>query len=207
MVTVKTDQDQVILADERFDMDDYLSRLAETLARVRREEISAVIEVLFDAWKHGKRIYVFGNGGSAATASHIVNDLCKLTIVEGCPRVKAIGLNDNVPLMTAWSNDTNYENIFSEQLRNLVEPGDVILAISTSGHSPSILRALEVGREHHATCMGLTGDTGGKLKDLVDYCIFVPDSHMGRQEDAHMILDHIIANALKQKIHEEGQKK
>jgi D-sedoheptulose 7-phosphate isomerase len=181
--------------------------LTETLTRLCREDVYTVIEVLFKAWRQGKRIYVFGNGGSAATASHIVNDLCKLTIVDGQPRVKAIGLNDNVPLMTAWSNDTDYENIFAEQLRNMVEPQDVLLAISTSGLSPNILRALDLGREYDAICVGLTGDRGGKLKDKVDYCIFIPDSHMGRQEDGHMILDHILANGLKQKILDEAQKK
>ena len=200
MVRVQTNQKTVIISEDSFSVDDYLNRLAETLAQMNREDIYAVIEVLFTAWKQGRRIYVCGNGGSAATASHIVNDLCKLTIVNEHPRVKAIGLNDNVPLMTAWSNDTDYVNIFAEQLKNLLEPGDIVLAISTSGHSPSILRALEVGREYQAICVGLTGDTGGKLKDIVDYCIYIPDSHMGRQEDGHMILDHILANGLRQRI-------
>ena len=178
-------------------VDDYLRRLADALNALSRQQIYAVIGVLYNAWRGNQQIFICGNGGSAATASHMVNDLCKLTIVEGQPRVRAIGLTDNIPLMTAWGNDTEYANIFAEQLKNYVQPGDVLIAISASGNSPNVLRALEVARGYGAICVGLTGKDGGKLKELVDHCIFIPDDYIGRQEDGHMILDHVIASTLR----------
>ncbi|HID24182.1 MAG TPA: SIS domain-containing protein [Planctomycetaceae bacterium] len=141
-----------------------------------------------------------GNGGSAATASHMANDFNKLTIVPGQPRFKAIALTDNVPLMTAWGNDTAYENIFVEQLLNFLEPGDVVIGISTSGNSPNVLKALQVAREHGAVTVGFTGRDGGQLKHLVDHCILVPSDHIGQQEDMHMVLDHVIATTLRHLI-------
>ena len=131
----------------------------------------------------------------------MANDLNKLTIVEGMPRMKAIALTDNVPLMTAWSNDTSYENAFSEQMRNFIQTGDIVVCISTSGNSPSILRAVEVARQYEATVIGFTGEPGGELRRSSDYCIAVPDDHIGRQEDGHMILDHVIANTLRDLIY------
>ena len=109
-----------------------------------------------------------------------------------------VALTDNVPLLTAWGNDTDYANVFSEQLRNLVRPGDVVIAISGSGNSPNVLKAVEVGRQAGATTIGLTGFEGGKLKDLVDICIVVPANHMGQAEDGHMILDHLITDCIKE---------
>ena len=117
------------------------------------------------------------------------------------PRMKAIALTDNVPLMTAWSNDTSYENAFSEQMRNFIQTGDIVVCISTSGNSPSILRAVEVARQYEATVIGLTGEPGGELRKSSDYCIAIPDDHIGRQEDGHMILDHVIANTLRDLIY------
>jgi D-sedoheptulose 7-phosphate isomerase len=178
-------------------VNDYLCRLIEMLRRLSRDEIYNVVQVLYQAWQRERHIFVCGNGGSASTASHMVNDLCKLTIIEGQARVKAIALTDNVALMTAWSNDTEYENVFAEQLRNLIEPGDVVIGISASGNSPNILRTMEVAREYQAICIGLTGDTGGKLKAMVDHCISIPDDYIGRQEDGHLILDHVIATTLR----------
>jgi len=182
-------------------VEDYLSRLERTVNRLSREDIWAVVQVMYRAWQEGKQIFLIGNGGSAATASHMANDLNKLTIVEGMPRMKAIALTDNVPLMTAWSNDTSYENAFSEQMRNFIQTGDIVVCISTSGNSPSILRAVEVARQYEATVIGLTGEPGGELRRSSDYCIAVPDDHIGRQEDGHMILDHVIANTLRDLIY------
>jgi D-sedoheptulose 7-phosphate isomerase len=130
----------------------------------------------------------------------MANDLNKLTIVEGMPRMKAMALTDNVPLITAWSNDTSYENAFSEQLLNFIQPGDIVICISASGNSPNILRAIEVARQSEATVIGFTGQPGGKLRELADHSIFIPDDHIGRQEDGHMILDHVISNSLRHLI-------
>lgn len=181
-------------------VDEYLTLLAGTLGRISRQQVWSAIEVLFEAWHSKKHVYIIGNGGSAATASHMANDLNKFTIVEGMPRFKAVSLSDNIPLMTAWANDSSYESIFSEQLLNLVESGDVVVAISTSGNSSNILQALKVARQKQATTIGFTGDDGGMLKDLVDHCVFIPDAYIGRQEDGHMILDHMIASLLRKLI-------
>lgn len=182
----------------------YLTTLARTIDELPRGEIWEVISVLEGAWRRGARIFIVGNGGSAATASHIANDLNKLTIVPGQPRLKAIALTDNVPLITAWGNDSAYAQVFAEQLLNFLEPGDIVLAISCSGNSPNILRALEVAREHQAVTVGFTGDVGGKLVQLVDHCILVPSDHIGRQEDGHLILGHVIANTLRLLIEQEA---
>lgn len=201
---IRTDeQKKLIVTEGRLDpVSEYLSRLSDMILRMPREQIYEVIQVLYEAWELGQRIFVCGNGGSAANASHLVNDLSKLTIVEGQPRFKVIGLTDNVALMTAWSNDTEYENVYAEQLRNLVEPGDVVIGISASGNSPNILRTMEVAHENQVIRVGLTGASGGRLKELVDYCIMIPDEHIGRQEDGHMIVNHIIANTLRWMITE-----
>jgi len=159
-----------------------------------------VIHVLMDAQQRGARVFLLGNGGSAATASHMANDLNKLTIVDGQPRFKAIALTDNVPLMTAWGNDTAYENIFVEQMLNFLEPGDVVVGISTSGNSGNVVRALEVAREYGAITVGFIGRDGGQLRHVADHCVFVPSDHIGQQEDVHMVLDHVIANTLRDLI-------
>ena len=184
-------------------VEDYLMALAKMVSAMPRDQIWAVIEVLMGAWRRGAQVFLLGNGGSAATASHIANDLNKLTIVPGKPRFKAIALTDNVPLITAWGNDTAYENIFVEQMLNFLASGDVVIGISTSGNSSNVLKALRIARDHGAITVGFTGRDGGKLKELVDKCIFIPSDHIGRQEDAHMILDHIIANTLRELIQAE----
>ena len=186
-------------------VDEYLNLLSETVNRISRQDIWKVVQALFAAWRDGRQIFLLGNGGSAATASHMANDLNKYTLVDGKRRMRAIALTDNVPLMTAWGNDSAYEDIFAEQLLNFVQSRDVVIAISASGNSPNVIKALQVARAQGAQTIGFTGDRGGKLKELVDQCIFIPDPQIGRQEDGHMILDHVIALALRQMIVEEGE--
>ena len=164
-------------------VDEYLNALAQTIQAMPREEIWTVIQVLFNTWRAGSQVFLFGNGGSSATAAHMANDLNKLTITPGKPRFKAIALTDNIPLMTAWGNDNSYEDIFAEQLINFIRPDDVVVAISASGNSPNVLRAVQVARQHGALTIGLTGDTGGKLRGLVDYCVLTPTGHICQQED------------------------
>ncbi len=181
-------------------VDVYLRQLSKTIDSMSREAIWSVIEVLMEAWRNGRHVFIFGNGGSASTASHMANDLNKLTVMPGKPRFKAMCLTDNVPLMTAWSNDTAYENVFAEQMINFLEPRDVVIGISCSGNSLNVLKALSLARERGAVTVSFTGNDGGQCKDLADYCITVPSDHIGQQEDAHLILDHVIANTLKQLI-------
>ncbi|MBC8335774.1 MAG: SIS domain-containing protein [Anaerolineales bacterium] len=181
----------------------YLDQLEKTIAKISRDDIWSVIQELMVAWRKQKQIFLLGNGGSSATASHMANDLNKLTIVEGRPRFKAIALSDNVPLMTAWANDTDYKNIFMEQMLNFLQPEDVVIGISCSGNSGNVLRAFEAAKSFGAVTIAFTGDTGGRLKNLADHCILIPSPHIGHQEDGHMILDHVIANTLKELIEAE----
>lgn len=162
--------------------------------------VPPVVQALLDARRQGRHVFVCGNGGSAATASHFVNDLNKGTNVAGKRRFRAVGLVDNTPLLMAWSNDTTYEQALAEQVINFVEPGDVLVAISGSGNSPNVLRAVEVARAHGAVTVGMTGFSGGQLKALVDLSLHVPSQCMEQVEDAHMILCHTLTVTLRSAI-------
>jgi phosphoheptose isomerase len=156
----------------------------EVIDRIGRELIRAQEEERF--------IFVMGNGGSAATASHFANDLGKGGMTGFPRRFRILALTDNVPLITAWANDTAYEHIFSEQLRNFVSKGDVVIGISSSGNSPSILNGLRLAREKGALNIGFTGFQGGKMKGLVDCCCIVPSENTQHIEDMHMVLIHMV---------------
>jgi D-sedoheptulose 7-phosphate isomerase len=151
-----------------------------------------------------RTVFVIGNGGSAATASHMMNDLNKGTLGHKgdatWKRFKVIALTDNVSLMTAWANDTNFNTVFSEPLKNLANRGDVLIAISASGNSPNIIAAVEVAKQLGLTVLGLGGFTGGKLAQRADVCFVVPSSGYGPVEDVHMILDHILTGYLYEKL-------
>jgi D-sedoheptulose 7-phosphate isomerase len=181
-------------------LNQYLVELEEAVRLLKRDTLWQATQVMFDAWRREAQIFLLGNGGSAATASHMANDLNKLTITPGKPRFKAIALTDNIPLMTAWGNDSSYEDIFAEQLINFIRPGDLVVAISASGNSPNVLRAVQAARQRGAVTIGLTGDTGGKLKGMVDHCILTPTGHICQQEDCHLIAEHAIVNTLKKLV-------
>ena len=153
--------------------------------------------LLEEAYRHGHRIFIMGNGGSAATASHFALDLAKNTIMPGAPRLKAISLTDHVPLITAWSNDTAYEHVFAEQLASMIEPGDVAIGISTSGNSLNVIYALQLTKQLGGVTIGLLGTEGGKIKDMVDAYVLAPGQNIEQEEDAHMILAHIITRHMR----------
>jgi D-sedoheptulose 7-phosphate isomerase len=168
------------------------------LAKLAVEEIVRVVELIEKAREKGSRVYIFGNGGSAATASHFASDLSKGAICQGKPRIKAFALTDNVPLLSAWANDTAYENIFAEQLENFIEPEDIAIGISGSGNSPNVLNGVKVARAKGATTIGFIGFDGGKLKDFVDIAIVVSSHNMEQVEDIHLLLEHVITTCLRQ---------
>jgi len=184
-------------------MDTITSYLAETqriLAAMDESSIERNISLLYQAWERRSQIFLIGNGGSAATASHMANDLSKATIVPGKPRMRVIALTDNVSLITAWANDTSYENIFKEQLENLLESRDLVLGISASGNSPNILRAMEFARRQGAVTVGWSGLSGGRLKDIVDLAVLAPTDDVGMIESVHMVLDHLVTTQLCQRM-------
>lgn len=179
---------------------EYLRDTERVIAELPTAAITSAIEVLLSARRQRRHVFLIGNGGSAATASHLANDLTKAASVEGRFRIRAIALTDNVPLITAWSNDSSYDDVFVEQLRGLMEPRDVVLAISASGNSPNVIRALEFGRLHGAVMIGWTGRSGGKMRSLVDHCICAPSDDVGQIENAHMVLDHVFTVALREAV-------
>lgn len=176
----------------------YIADLQGTLARLPLAQVERVIETLIDAQWLRRTVYIFGNGGSAATASHFACDLGKNTALPGLPRMRVIALTDNVELITAWANDTAYEHIFAEQLRGLVEPGDVVIGISGSGRSANVLNAIVLARQVGATTIGFTGFDGGLLADIVDIPVVVPSDCMERIEDVHLILEHLICSTIRE---------
>ncbi len=185
------------------DIDRYFSRLKSSLDLVSRKEISDFMGLLLEALEAGKRIYVMGNGGSAATASHYVCDFNKGLSYGKARRFRFICLNDNFPTTMAYANDVGYELIFVEQLRNFLEPGDLVVGISGSGNSPNILRAVEYARSVGAATIGITGYDGGKLKVAAEYGVNVPVHDMQISEDIHMILDHLIYSTFSRLLPEE----
>ena len=184
-------------------IDTYLTALTQSIQNFSRDDLRKVCDALMVAWREERTVFIIGNGGSAATASHMMNDLNKLTITPGKKRFRAIALTDNMPLVTAWGNDLSFAVSFAEPLRNLMRPGDFVIAISTSGNSPNILKAVEAAYEIGGTVIALVGDVGGKLAELADIVVKFPDPHQGRQEDGHLIMNHIIAGELKQRLSEE----
>src|SRR6266480_5446173 len=172
------------------------------LRDISQAHLQNILSLLEDAYRNGHRIFIMGNGGSAATASHFALDLAKNTIMPGAPRVKAISLTDHVPLITAWSNDTAYEHVFAEQLVTMIEPGDVAIGISTSGNSPNVINALHLAKQLGGVTIGLLGAEGGKIKDIVDAYVLAPGQNIEQEEDAHMILSHIITRHMRAIVHQ-----
>ena len=175
----------------------YFAQVQEALNSVNVEVVEQIIQLLLEANEREASIYVFGNGGSAATASHFATDLGKGAIVPGQKRFRVVSLTDNVPLITAWANDTAYENIFSEQLRGLIRPGDIVIGISGSGNSQNVLNAIRVGSEAGAITVGWSGYGGGKLAKMVDLSLDIECNVMEQVEDVHMSLGHNICTHLR----------
>ena len=176
----------------------YLADLQRVLALLPRPDIDWQVDRLRDAWASRSRVILFGNGGSASLASHFASDLGRTTIESGRPRLRAMALTDNVPLITAWANDAGYATIFVEQLANLMEPGDLVIAISASGNSENVLRGVEYARLGGAMTVAWTGRTGGRLKALAHRCLSVDTDDVEQIEDAHAVLHHVVVRALAQ---------
>ncbi|MBI5829841.1 MAG: SIS domain-containing protein [Chloroflexi bacterium] len=184
-------------------IDAYLTELSKSVSALSRPDLRRVCDALMQAWREDRAIFMIGDGGSAATASHMMCDLNKLTITPGKRRFRAIALTDNMPLITAWGNDAAFEVVFAEQLRNFMRPGEIVIAISTSGNSPNLVKAVETAHEIGGTVIALLGDKGGKLAEMADLVVRFPDPHQGRQEDGHLIMNHVIAGELKQRMNAE----
>jgi D-sedoheptulose 7-phosphate isomerase len=181
----------------------YIDSLAAALAATPREPLRVIELALWETYLRDGTIIVCGNGGSAATASHFACDLAKWTRHEGRRYVRALALTDNIPVMTAWSNDTAYERVFLEQLMSLYRPGDTLVAISGSGNSPNVLCAVEWANEQDAMTISMTGFGGGKLATLSRCGVVVPSNSMPEVEDVHMALCHALAVSLGEMIEQQ----
>ena len=179
---------------------DYLLSVQAVLARLDHAIVDRMVEVVWRGYEEGRTLFLFGNGGSAALASHFACDIGKGTIAGKRKRLKTVALTDNVALITAWANDKAYDTIFAEQLENLAEKGDVALAISGSGNSPNVIRGLETARRMGAETLLLTGCEGGRAKRLSDLCLVVPSDSMQLIEDAHLCATHAIFLAIRQRM-------
>lgn len=170
----------------------YRTSLLEAIATIDIEKVNRAIEWFRDARAEGRRIFVCGNGGSASTASHFACDVVKGASFGRQSRFRIMALTDQVPTLTAYANDVGYDAVFVEQLKNFAEPGDLFMAISGSGNSPNVLRAIEYANGIGCRTIALSGRDGGKLGPLAELNLQVAHSHMGRIEDAHLIMLHMI---------------
>ena len=180
---------------------EYISGLQATIDLLPMDRISDVIELLHEARLQGRQIFIMGNGGSASTASHFVCDLAKNTRHEGWPHFRVIGLTDNMSIFSAYANDEGYENVFAQQLENLVNPGDIVIGISASGNSPNVLNGIEVANQHNAFTIGFTGFDGGKLGLMVRMQLHVNSGCIEYVEDLHLVLEHMIVKTLRERVH------
>ena len=190
-------------------IDQYLSEMKSIVDQIDRDKVDQIIEALYDTWKNDGRMYLMGNGGSASTASHLVNDFGKCTALPGKKRFKVMGLTDNPALLTALVNDNGFDNLFSEQLLNFVEAGDALVGFSAHGGSgkdkaglwsQNLLKAYMIAKEHGVKTIGFSGYDGGVMKDLCDVCVVVPFHNTQHVESFHLALGHLVCNRLIQKI-------
>src|SRR5882672_5875559 len=171
----------------------YFDGLQRVFVSLPHDTINRIADALVRANQSGRMVYLFGNGGSASLASHLACDLGKGTAYcNGGKRFRVLALTDNLPTLTAWANDSSYEDVFSEQLRNFVQPQDVAFAISGSGNSKNVLKALQVARKAGARTIGISGFQGGEMKSLCDICLVVPSDNMQIIEDLHLAMAHAI---------------
>src|SRR5690349_369641 len=170
----------------------YRSQLRSAIDSIDTAQVDRAIGLLAEARDEGRRIFVCGNGGSASTASHFATDIVKGASFGRDKRFRIMALTDSLPTITAYSNDVSYECIFVEQLKNFAEPGDVIMAISSSGNSPNVLHAVEYGNSIGCRTIALTGRGGGRLGPIAQLDIQIAHAHTGRIEDLHMVVLHMI---------------
>jgi D-sedoheptulose 7-phosphate isomerase len=178
----------------------YLDSVAASLRSVPQDSLNQVTQALWDTYQRDGTIFICGNGGSAATASHFACDMLKLTIQPHARRVRAHALTDNIPVITAWANDLSYESVFVEQLINYYRPGDLLFAISGSGNSPNVLRAVEWAKQQNAPTVGITGFNGGKLATMVCHSIHCDNHIMPQVEDIHSAICHGLAVWMRDQI-------
>ncbi|MBI2143990.1 SIS domain-containing protein [Candidatus Woesearchaeota archaeon] len=184
----------------------YIAELKKEIDTINPEDVTRVVDILFDAWKNDRQVFIFGNGGSAATSSHFACDIAKGTLQRvydhAEKRFRVSSLTDNVATMTAYANDLSYDDVFSQQLCHYVQKGDVVIAITGSGNSKNVINAVELAKKFGAVTIAFLGFDGGKLKAIADHVVHVKSNHYGRVEDCHDMLHHLVTYYLQKKIKE-----
>lgn len=178
----------------------YLNAVAEVVQKVEAEAINRVVDIFYETYRRRGTIFFFGNGGGAATSAHLACDFTKGTAVPGRRRLKAVSLSTNVPVITAWANDTDYTNTFGEQLLTLADERDVAVGFSGSGMSPNVINAFKVIREVGGTGVLFSGGDGGRARAYADVAVLVPSDNMQIIEDVHMVLGHVIFTLVRARL-------
>jgi len=181
-------------------IDDYFSSVTNTLEKLDREKISEFVNVILETSAKGGTIFIFGNGGSGATASHMCGDFVKGVSCGSRKKLKAICLNDNVPALTAIANDISYEEIFVEQIRNFLKKDDLVIGISGSGNSNNVVKCIEYANKIGARTVAFCGFSGGKIKDISSLSIHADINNMEAAEDIHMIVAHCVKSIMVRKF-------
>ena len=184
-------------------IDDYFSLVAETLDKLDRESISKFVDLVLEVCDNGGTIFVFGNGGSGATASHLCGDFVKGISYGSKKKLKVICLNDNIPALMAIANDVSYDDIFLEQIKNFLKKDDLVIGISGSGNSPNVVKAIEYANTIGAKTVAFCGFSGGSIKQLASLAIHVDIDNMEVAEDVHLIIAHCVKNIIIKKFESE----
>lgn len=182
--------------DYRKDIQNYIQREIDVISKLSVEDINTLLNILNEARDNGRHIFICGNGGSAATASHYCCDFNKGISTEQKSKFRFLCLSDNIPTMMAYANDFCWEEIFVGPLRNLFNPGDYVIGISGSGKSKNVVNALQYANDHGGVSVGITGYDGGEIKKISQYNVHVPINDMQITEDVHMLLDHCMMHIL-----------
>lgn len=184
-------------------VENYHTALLQTLAWLALDTVQRIAQEILAVYDRGGRTFVFGNGGSAATASHMACDLSKNTATDGVPHLRCFSLTDNTPLITALANDLGYDKIFAQQLQQAhVQAQELIVAISGSGNSPNVLAGISTAKAAGARTVGITGFDGGQLAPAVDVALVVPSDCMEIIEDVHLMISHAITTTVRMALRE-----
>jgi D-sedoheptulose 7-phosphate isomerase len=190
-------------------IDAFLEGIEEIARKVSRPAIDAAIDILHEAWREGRTVFVAGNGGSAGTAGHFAADLCKMTAIPGRPRLRALSLCENISLLSALTNDEGWEHVYTEQLATFHRPGDVLVTISVHGGrgrdragawSQNLMRAIDYVKARGGRTIGLAGFDGGAMAEACDVCVVVPYDTTPHVEGFHVVLHHLMAFCLAERI-------
>jgi len=190
-------------------INDFLADSKRIIDKLSREDIDRATEIIFDAWKSGNTVFLVGNGGSASTATHMAADLTKTMAVDGKKRLASLALVDNIPMVSALTNDNGWGEIYTEQLKAYFRKGDVVIAYSVHGGagkdkagawSQNLLKALQYAKDNGGKAVGFAGYDGGAMRQMADVCVVVPAESTPQVEALHVVLNHMIVFCLKEKI-------